>query len=63
MQENMDKEERQTIERETRLYPQGGADRVLLRDKFQENAPFYLRTNKPVIVRKTNAYNYASTLE
>ena len=42
------------IEKDARLFPQGGSDRVLLRDKFQEAIPFYLRENKPVILRKPN---------
>lgn len=42
------------IEKELRLYPQGGDERVLLRDKFQETIPFFLRENKPTIYRKPN---------
>ena len=40
----------------------GGDERVLLRDKFSEQLPFYLRSNKPVIFRKTNEQHYESAL-
>ena len=42
------------VEKEKNLYPQGGNDRVLLRDKFQQSLPFYLRENKPTIYRYVN---------
>jgi len=50
------------IEQDINLYPQGGDERVLLRDKFSEQLPFYLRSNKPVIFRKTNERHYESAL-
>ena len=39
------------VEIENKMYPQGGNDKVLLRDKFAQQMPFYLRENKPTIYR------------
>lgn len=50
------------IEKDIKLYPQGGNDRVLLRDKFQESVPFYLRENKPTIYRKPNEQFFDSAM-
>lgn len=50
------------VEKDMNLYPQGGNDRVLLRDKFQEAIPFYLRENKPVIYRKVNEKHFDSAM-
>ncbi len=54
---NIEQKEIQSIELQSRLYPQGGVDKVLLREKFQENAPFYLKPNQAVIVKKINENN------
>ena len=58
-------ENESTIERETRLFPQGGHAKVSLRDQFQKATPFYFKVNKPVIVRKMDhdAGKYVSNME
>ena len=50
------------IVQDINLYPQGGDERVLLREKFSEQLPFYLRQNKPVIFRKTNERHAESAM-
>ena len=50
------------VENDINLYPQGGNDRVLLRDKFQQSVPFYLRENKPTIFRKVNEERFDSAM-
>ena len=53
------------VEREARLFPQGGYQKVAFRDRLQAEAPFYLRTNKPTILRKMDDTNeaYVSNIE
>lgn len=53
------------LEREARLYPQGGNQKIAFRDKLIQEAPFYLRSNKPTIVRKMDETNpgYVSNIE
>ena len=48
---------------ESNIYPQGGLKKVLLREQFEKEAPFYLKEHTPVIHRKTNPDNYHSALE
>ena len=62
-QSGRDEEEVEGLKRDLKLYPQGGDKQVMLRDKFQQSAPFYLKHNKPVFIRKTNEDRYQSTLE
>jgi len=62
-QEGRDQTEIDGLQRDLKLYPQGGDKQVMLRDKFQQSAPFYLKHNKPVFSRKTNEDRYQSTME
>jgi len=57
-QEGRDQKEIEGLKRDLKMYPQGGEEKVMLRDKFQQSAPFYLKHNKPVFIRKTNEDRY-----
>lgn len=50
------------IEKDINLYPQGGDERIMLRDKFQDAIPFYLRANQPVLYKKPNENLYTSAM-
>jgi hypothetical protein len=44
-------------------YPQGNMKQEQLYESFQYDAPFYLKENKPVFIRKTDPKCYESALE
>ena len=49
---DLDPLEQERLERETRIHPQGGVEKVALAENFTKAAPNYLKTHKPTIVRK-----------
>ena len=49
-------------QREVYVYPQGQKKQMVLRQKFQESAPFYLKQNKQVFTRRTDPLQYESVL-
>jgi hypothetical protein len=61
----LDPLEVERMERETRMHPQGGMQKVLLGEQLSKQAPFYLKSHKPTILRKipVESEAYQSVME